>query len=60
MKIDLFEIASGAAGALLSPYLLVLVALVGLALATGAAGRVAIRIEDVLNGAATTRQPNEN
>ena len=60
MEIYLFEIASRAAGTLLSQYLLVLAALVGLALATGAAGRVAIRIEDVLNGAATTQQPNEN
>ncbi len=60
MEIYLFEIASRAAGVLLSPGLLVPAALAGLALATGAAGRVAIRIEDVLNGAATTQQPNEN
>ena len=60
MEIYLFEIARGAAAALLSPYVLGLTTLVGVALATGTAGRIAIRIEDFVRGASVIRQTNHN
>jgi len=34
--------------------------LAGLALATGAAGRVPVRIEDLVNGVSVVRQTNNN
>ena len=52
----LYEIAKGAAEVLLSAYLRGVMVLAGLALATGAAGRVPVRIEDLVNGAPAVRQ----
>ena len=60
MEIYLFEVAGRATEILLSPYVLVIAALVGLALATGTAGRIAIRIEDSVRGVATIRQIDDN
>ena len=60
MEIYLYEIAGRAAEVLLSPYLLGSAALVGLALATGTAGRIAVRIEDSVGAATTIRQTNDN
>ena len=56
----LYEIAKGAAAVLLSAYLRGVMVLAGLALATGAAGRVAVRIEDLVNGVSVVRQTNNN